>query len=247
MLCGVDGAEEPVGAGAGGLLEDDIEAGVEAITGLQGIGSVIHGDAGAAVGVEDVDVRVSDFFDGDFAEGLQAEGDILYDCAGGIFSGIGAVIALVVGEGFHGFPNGFGGVIEGADAVGVSGEVFFFFVEEALVILSESAGGGGNVPVCLRDVVEAFLKFGDGGSAAIAGGGEKGNQEKGDVSRSLHSIRKLAWGAGFDKWAMKAKYVRGFAESGRGFWGFGGVFVGGSGWLVAPAFWRMRLRCRPEF
>ncbi len=234
MLSGGDGAEEPVGAGAGGLLEDDIEARVEAVTGLQGIGGVIHGDAGAAVGVEDVDVGVGYFFDGDFAEGLQAEGDILYDGAGGVFSGIGAVIALVFGEGFHGFPNGFGGVVEGADAVGVSGEVFFFFVEEALVILSESAGGGGDVLVCLSDGVEAFLQLGDRRSAAIAGGGEKSNQEKGDVSRSLHSTRNLAWGRGFDKGVMKAKYVRCFAESGRGFWGFGGVFVGGSGLLLAP-------------
>ena len=69
------------------------------------------------------------------------------------------------------------------------------------------------------------MQLGDGVSAAIAGGGEQGNQEKGDVSRSLHSIRKLAWGRGFDKGVMKAKYVRGFAESGRGFWGFDGVFV----------------------
>lgn len=232
MLSGGNGAEEPVGTGAGGLLEDDIEAGVEAVTGLQGIGGVIHGDAGAAVGVEDVDVCVSDFFDGDFAEGLEAEGEILYDGAGGVFSGIGAVIALVFGEGFHGIPNGFGGVIEGADAVGVSGEVFFFFVEEALVFLPEIAGGCGNVLVCLSDVVEAFLKFGDGWSAAIAGGGEQGNQEKSDVSRSLHSIRKLARGAGYDKRAMKAKYVRGFTESGRGFWGFDGVIVGG--WVGCP-------------
>ena len=234
MLCGVDGAEEPVGAGAGGLLEDDIEAGVEAVTGLQGIGGLIHGDARAAVGVEDVDVSVGDFFDGDFAEGLEAERDIVEDGAGGVFSGVGAVVALVVGEGFHGFPNGFGGVIEGADAVGVSGEVIFFFVEETLVILSESAGGGGDVFVFLCDGVEAFLQLGDRGSAAIAGGGEQGNQEKGDVSRSLHSIRKLAWGRGFDKGVMKAKYVRCFAESGRGFWGFGGVIVWQSGRLLAP-------------
>ena len=77
------------------------------------------------------------------------------------------------------------------------------------------------------------MKFGDGRSAAIAGGGEQGNQEKSDVSRSLHSIRKLARGAGFDKGVMKAKYVGGFTESGRGFWGIGGVFVGRSGWLLA--------------